>query len=609
MSSVGGKRKLGEIRSDLGPDYAKNIDRIIKRTHPSCSSDNDLVEEDLFVDLFEMKGKDEVMKGKDEAMKEKDEAMKEKDEEIRKAKRNVELYSKNSLRRLWEGHAIPALKFRKDGSSIKSSYTSQHTDADVEQGVFEYLDINFERDVDINDTLDSTSSILLLSLDNYVYQGNSFSYSSEASLSAFVQSILLDIVKICGLEKEAIVRAEMSLTGKGGKRGRPDVWVVDIGGIPRLIVEVKSPTQDNMVDKPAVCGQLFDYLVAARSFAGSRAIGVITDVRDWKVCWLPSEYRLAATTTLESVLSTEDSDFQADSRVLQAKEKMKLHDSQLPKLLASVLIKSYRAPVQRLRLLSEIRRFIAYGAEQWTWGSLNKTRLRKKVSIQAPTDFIDQCFAISLFSAGVKRAFPAIDDATGKIYVVKIVYPPPETPETPENINSEVDCWRTIWGVNVPVGRLDSGAAMQLPLVYTCYTEPVSFRLSTPRLLFPSLSRANASIVTIESDDEALFDDIDAEYIAALEGWTPQEALRKAVDHMASLGYLHPDIEWRHVGMLPVFNDGKISSLRPILIDMECVQFVGKEPAQTQMYKRIEELEASSTFLGLPDCNGSTCRA
>jgi hypothetical protein len=63
---------------------------------------------------------------------------------------------------------------------------------------------------------------------------------------------------------------------------------------------------------------------------------------------------------------------------------------------------------------------------------------------------------------------------------------------------------------------------------------------------------------------------------------------------MASLGYLHPDIEWRHVGLLPIINHfGELTGLRPILIDMERAELVGQEVASAAMYTRIQELKDS----------------
>jgi hypothetical protein len=260
------------------------------------------------------------------------------------------LMTKKSLRQLWERGAVAACVFRKVGSEIRTPYFSTHDDATVKPGSFVNLNINVDA---MSEALD-TSQSLILSV-SYVDIYGRFDYSSEADLSRFVQNALTDIVNICGLQNKATVKAAMSLTANDQKRQchLPDVWVLEVNGISRLIVEVKSPTKENMVDHPAVCGQLFDYLVAAQSFTGSRAIGVVTDVRDWKVCWLSSDDSLAAAETIEesSLVNTESSPVDG-TRLLHAIDKISLNDPQLPKLLASVLLKYYYAPARRLSLLT-----------------------------------------------------------------------------------------------------------------------------------------------------------------------------------------------------------------------------------------------------------------
>jgi hypothetical protein len=77
---------------------------------------------------------------------------------------------------------------------------------------------------------------------------------------------------------------------------------------------------------------------------------------------------------------------------------------------------------------------------------------------------------------------------------------------------------------------------------------------------------------------------------------TPEIALNIAVGDMAALGYLHPNIEWRHVGLMPIFDAaGSITALRPILIDMEGVSYVGDvRAASSEMGAQTERLIGQS---------------
>ena len=182
---------------------------------------------------------------------------------------------------------------------------------------------------------------------------------------------------------------------------------------------------------------------------------------------------------------------------------------------------------------------------------------------------------------------PHLDPKSGALYILKILYSDKANALYEKEATSHTTMWNRLWGVNAPIGKVDGGYAMQLPLVVTCvlidghphFPERVSSILS------PHLPAA-------DSEDAKLFGAMDTSYLEALSSWTPELALQAAVDQIASKGLLHNDIHWRHVGLIPLTDtSGKlITSLVPILIDLESVEEVDFDTALTEMAKQTKIL-------------------
>jgi hypothetical protein len=79
------------------------------------------------------------------------------------------------------------------------------------------------------------------------------------------------------------------------------------------------------------------------------------------------------------------------------------------------------------------------------------------------------------------------------------------------------------------------------------------------------------------------------------DGW--KDAIGKAaIKRIVDKGFIHNDVEWRHVGLLPVFGpDGKLVDLAPILIDVGDVRAVKEEEKKTAMTTMMNRLFPKST--------------
>ena len=126
---------------------------------------------------------------------------------------------------------------------------------------------------------------------------------------------------------------------------------------------------------------------------------------------------------------------------------------------------------------------------------------------------------------------------------------------------------------------------MQLPFSFSCSCKNDNIP-AFPQSILSSLVQS-----TQREGSESIFNKLDREYAALLMSWTPESALKAAIQTMASKGFLHPDIEWRHVALLPVFDaEDCMIALVPILIDLEGVKQINTEVAYHEMMLRVEEL-------------------
>ena len=69
---------------------------------------------------------------------------------------------------------------------------------------------------------------------------------------------------------------------------------------------------------------------------------------------------------------------------------------------------------------------------------------------------------------------------------------------------------------------------------------------------------------------------------------TPEEVAIMAIKELAKSQFLHEDIEWRHVGLLPIIENDIIVDLKPVLIDLySVVSCVDEEFAIKTMSEKL----------------------
>jgi hypothetical protein len=294
-----------------------------------------------------------------------------------------------------------------------------------------------------------------------------------------------------------------------------------------------------MMTSPLEHGQVYDHMKMLQSFHGLRRVfGIAATYDEWRVYWLDATDDLAHADALDSPPKDvgEDGDEDEDRRVLHASRVYKRDDPTLPSILASVIVKMHHS-LSLGFLPKERRPRIHMNAKAWYWtGSCDVDDYDEtEMPPRNARDFI----LLEDFGCGADgRAWKACTPQQGKVCVLKLAHARPlETSEHRKaRLQEECDRWLVVWSMEARVIPLVGDWALLMP-----YVRPLLTRV---------LSR-------------------------------PVQA---AVDAMATKGYCHEDLVWRHVGCI-----GEGKEQRVVFFDLGRVTKMEPKIAAERMLQQLRE--------------------
>jgi hypothetical protein len=289
-------------------------------------------------------------------------------------------------------------------------------------------------------------------------------------------------------------------------------------------------------------GQIFDYMRCVKTFFGvEHVFGILTTYSEWRFYWFVESDHYAAADTCAAIedlggarnvgsargddddddddddLNTtftqaDDDDDDDDGPVEEDKSPRLLHSTKvysaekagpvLSALLASVIYKMCYSPCTIVRLLPASIR-ICMDQTQWFWARVSRT-IKDLNDADVPSRRATKFFLLRDLRGGADgRAWRACT-TSGTGCVIKFRKRDP-TEDPAQLLEEEAQVWRAAWGVKgVRVATLAGEPALVMPYA-RAVQEPVSGQA---------------------------------------------EQVREAIHRMASSGYCHEDLDWRHVGRL-----------------------------------------------------------
>ena len=426
-----------------------------------------------------------------------------------------------------------------------SSATSDHEVATLEEKVFERLPVN------TRNSQDPTT----IWADHNESAGNSkiLEWSSESSVTAYVRSILKSLFSAAKFI-DLTCHQELSLFDQQ----KPDIVIICEFDVPIGVVEVKTSAKTSPLSKEKVLGQVFDYLVHLKNYTGRRDVfGILTTYHEWRVVWLPEcdEAARSTETTPANCIQgpiaqqlpdyppnwsdpyqpsqylpniPQDSQESEIPRHLFGTCIIEWNDPDLPHILLSVMQKMRSSPMNPVSYftLSPHRSYIYTTQDGFRWEKVVE-EVKPVIEGRAPSHYQHAFLLSDLGGGGDGRVWLACTRA-GKVCVLKFS-------KNGDQLEKEKQIWKEAWNCDAIVKQLNNRPVLIMPWVKPCSENE-----------FHSNEEVKAAVID-------------------------------AIKTMASVGYMHDDLRWRHVGLYR--KDGKLHAL---LFDLSRATPINRDQASIE---------------------------
>ena len=241
----------------------------------------------------------------------------------------------------------------------------------------------------------------------------------------------------------------------------------------------------------------------------------------------------------------------------------KLSDKDLLAMLATVFLKSKNSQYRPVELLSRSRCYITLTQDKWFWGTLKIEKLEEcgiSLKLSSVSAEIKEVTVLRQFKGGADgQVYLALTD-NFELMVVKKFFDQTVCPK-------EENLWKVLYNAKVRALKLRGSQCLVMPFVFHCVFIDGTWTFKFNMSLW-------AKHTHFQIDDEVL-----NKWTQKFENYitthptTPTEALQNAVKTVADCGYIHNDLEWRHVALLPLLDEdgGSVIGMKPVLIDLASV--------------------------------------
>lgn len=482
---------------------------------------------------------------------------------------------------------IPELVFKKIVSGA-SNYISAHDSVQVlHDGEFTILD-NIETFYCDKGGLISASTLL----SRNDIKNRSIEYENETCIQHLVRDLFRDILLLSNLQGKVTILQESSVpdSSDDSERNNPDIWILRAHNkAPILVIEVKSPN-DTVLNNDKVTGQIFNYMASLRSFYGQQNVfGITTTFKEWKFHWFADTNECAKSPTVTTTFNDESSDL-TKREIYSTTTTTSYSDRKLIQILVSIIVKSYNSNASPL-FLSNNRVYIYFTKSSWIWKKMDQNQLCMiDTNINIDIKKTEGSFYVLkyFYSGDYSRVSLAISSNSSTLVVVKEA----------KHVDQELNMWKMVNGSDSAVIKLlNDKQVLIMPMVFHAFItddKKVCFLFDIKQWSYEHNNK-------IEEDFPSKLAEIQGQIKMLAEEKTLTNVLRvadMAITKCANAGYIHKDIEWRHIALMPVFDeDSKITDLSPILIDYEMSEKEDDtDKAFETMKNRLDEIAKGCTF-------------
>ena len=513
---------------------------------------------------------------------ERDEIIERERRERKKAEETRKKFSKENkfLRELYE-LGMPNLRFMKTVTK-DTTHTSDHEAIyyNKSNSVFNILS-NLDEYIN-EDILDLRTSSFL----NYcMTQEYCIQYADEAEAKVKLEMYIDDLINCTkipikasngsiGLKFEDNVLS--TKTSKYKTSLTPDLWCIMKNDFrPIFVVEfkikeieerIKNNNIKSIIEYDEVIGQIYDYLMKLKNFYGQRYVfGVITSLYEWKICWLNDTDKYAAREYVKGLGLKSSRYSQNSEREICSTEIYKHNDKNLSKIIISAIAKSYESPYYPVPIFSTNRNYVRLIENNWQWtryDEITLSKLNKNLTLNNMRNNKVGFTVLKYFKGGrYSKVRLAVAD-NGSFVILKEF----DDDISNQSIETEYNCW--VYGnkiMNVYIETIVNRRTLVMPLVFTVHEKngklyiPINLQIwSVENGAIPDILPENLEKINIQLKNYNNYPDL-------------EELCEVAIDKLATAGYRHKDLKYRHLGVYPVIRNGKLVRVEPVLIDFDVV--------------------------------------
>ena len=438
-------------------------------------------------------------------------------------------------------------------------------------------------------------------------------WNNEAGIEKFVRTVLTDIVALLNLQNKINLSCQIKITLL--EHLIPDILLMEVHGRLIGICEVKQPSYGNLTKLNSNHrDQISNYLLQLKNLYGVRTpICIISTYNEWMICSLSESYDCVTSSEETFIQPTESKAPQAEGKetILFTSKVFPYNSKELVEVLASAIYKIYHSiidpPINLLRSknlenCSEPRKFgfVNNNGFKWTVLPPKLTSLTYEMPKKGTNNF----FFIQDFHGGKDGRVWLVTSKLGNVAVCKL--------SEIRKYKDEAGFWNEIWGPEIEAytTTLLNARALIMPFVFHAHI------IENGQIIFRPFGNKWSSCESTIND--ICRSEIPGKFDPSLEHYYNQPRLvaEKALRDMADNGYIHGDLKWRHVGLLPFkkydtendrtelddsnLNDNFKWAVKPVLIDLHDTQSIppgySKEDAVMESLEILEnELKTISS--------------
>ena len=549
----------------------------------------------------EIKKKYKQLEFKYEAVTEEKDLLKEENETIKEGYEKLEIQQKISnegkifLSAIFNG--LPEIKFdkfNKSTSQMKNpNLVTTSNRKEIKKMIISHFKI--KKHLNINEErLDLIDSKFFSK--NNIYTKKFVHFSSENSIQRLINDYMTDIFDIMQRLNylacydttsiiTAISKEEME------KHNIPDVTIVKTRELnPVLPIEIKIPPEGDVdiLNNKKVIGQLYDYMLSIKSFYNKKKVfGILTTLKGWRFLWLPNE---------------EEIDLK--DRTVYITETYDISHPDLAKIIISVIIRALESEFYSVKIFDSLRNYIEYSSRGCRWKRISEDHiedLEDNINFNIYNDCSSEdvlTYTIfKFFQTGPQTQTSLIINENGSIGVLKQFYEKTnidneENLEGYKNFENESSLWGEIYNIKTCIKTINGNPSFIMPLIFTFETKFNKKTDKTDVFLQTDLRK----IFTYEGAISAELPSSLNKFTCYIDKYTNDidiiNIAEKAIKKFSKKGYLHTDLKWDHIGLLPVLGTkGNIIKMKPVLIDLQYVEECNPKEAKRIMLERLERMK------------------